>query len=215
MSKQEPKYIPALSFRALTPFYDPLLNWVMREKYFKGRLIEQADIRAGQHVLDVGCGTGTLALMMKQTQPQIIVVGLDGDPDILAIARRKAEQAGIDILFDQGLATVLPYEDHSFDRVLSSLVFHHLTAEDKQLALKEIYRVLKRGGEVHFADFGKPYDAYSRIVGYFMRHMERVDDNVMGLIPEYFRRAGFKEPKETASYTTFFGALTMIQARKE
>jgi ubiquinone/menaquinone biosynthesis C-methylase UbiE len=88
-------YVPALSFDALTRFYDPLVALTLRERKLKGRLLEQARIAPGHAVLDVGCGTGTLALMAKQREPRARVVGLDGDPAVLAIARRKLARAGV------------------------------------------------------------------------------------------------------------------------
>ena len=80
------RYIPALSFGWLTPLYDPLLRWAMQEERFKRHLIRQANLQPGHQVLDVGCGTGTLTLLIQQTEPAALVAGLDGDPDILAIA---------------------------------------------------------------------------------------------------------------------------------
>ena len=93
-------------------------------------------------VLDLGCGTGTLTIMIKQAHPEAEVVGLDGDPAVLEIARTKAMQAGVKISLDHGMAFHPPYQDNSFDRVLSSLVIHHLTTENKQRAMHEIYRIL-------------------------------------------------------------------------
>ena len=81
------RYIPALSFKWLTPLYDPLLKWVMREESFKRRLIQQANIHPKMKVLDLGCGTGTLTLMLKRAHPEAEVTGLDGDPQVLDIAR--------------------------------------------------------------------------------------------------------------------------------
>src|ERR687895_68289 len=91
-------YIPALGHDLLTPLYDPLLRWLMREERFKRRLIEQADVRGGHSVLDLGCGTGTLTMMVKQTNPDAEVVGLDGDVNVLKIARAKADKAGVRLL---------------------------------------------------------------------------------------------------------------------
>ena len=120
------KYIPALRFGWLTPIYDPVLRRMMPEVALKQRLVAQAQIAAGQRVFDLGAGTGTLAIILKQACQGADVVGLDGDPRVLAIARDKAAAAGMAIRFDQGLATALPYDDASFDRVFSSLMLHHL-----------------------------------------------------------------------------------------
>jgi ubiquinone/menaquinone biosynthesis C-methylase UbiE len=150
-------YIPALGHEALTPLYDPLLRWVMREEQFKRYLIQQAQIQSGYRVLDLGCGTATLTIRVKQAHPEAEVVGLDGDAQVLKIGRQKATRAGVAITLDEGMAYQLPYPEASFDRVLSSLVFHHLTHEDKEHALRESWRVLKPAGEIHIVDFGKPY----------------------------------------------------------
>ena len=135
---QDDKYLPALSYDRLTPLFDPLLRWSMRELELKRRLIVQAQIEPGQRVLDLGCGTATLTILLKQTHPAAAVVGLDGDPKILAIANAKVATAGVDLTLDHGLAYEMPYPDQSFDRVVSSLVIHHLTTENKRRAFKEI-----------------------------------------------------------------------------
>ena len=90
MGRSNEDYIPALGIRALTPFYDLIQRWVVGDTRFKSRLIEQAEIQAGQRVLDLGCGTGTLALMVKRSQPDAEVVGLDADPQMLKVATAKA-----------------------------------------------------------------------------------------------------------------------------
>ena len=191
MTRQEPKYIPALSWNVLTPLYDPLLKWIMQEEHFKRHLIEQAQIQPDQRVLDVGCGTGTLTIMIKQAYPNSKVTGLDGDPQVLEIARRKANRAGALITFDEGMAYQLPYPEASFDRVLSSMVFHHLMTQDKERTLAEIYRVLKPNGELHLVDFGEPHGFYAKIMSWLTRRFERLDDNVNGRIPEMFVAAKF------------------------
>jgi ubiquinone/menaquinone biosynthesis C-methylase UbiE len=213
MTQHESKYIPALSWKVLTPFYDTFFRLTMREELFKGRLIEQARIRSGQRVLDLGCGTGTLTVMIKQAHPNSEVSGLDGDPQILEIARHKAAQAGASITFDEGMAYQLPYPDASFDRVLSSMVFHHLTTQDKEKSLAEIYRILKPDGELHLADFGEPQGFYAKMVSSLMRRFERVDDNINGHIPEMFVRAKFSVTK-TSEFLTFFGTLALLRGSK-
>ena len=186
------KYIPALSFNLLTPLYDLFVKWFMPESEFKNHLIRQANIQTGQSVLDVGCGTGTLAILIKQTHADAEVFGLDGDRKILEIARGKAVKTGARITLQQGLAFQLPYADKSFDRVFSSLMFHHLTAENKCKALAEMYRVLKTGGEMHIADF--------------TRHNKS--------LPTMMREAGFAEIQEYAEYKTLFGRLSLWSAQR-
>jgi len=134
MTAKPDRYIPALRFHRLTPFYDPVLKWVMQEEVFKRRLIAQAAIRDGHQVLDLGCGTGTLTLLVKRLHPRAEVTGMDGDADVLTIAKAKAQQASLPITWDHGLANQLPYPDGRFDRVLSSLVLHHLTRSAEGVA---------------------------------------------------------------------------------
>ena len=208
----EKRYIPALSFRWLTPLYDPLLKWIMREETFKRRLTSQANIQPGMTVLDLGCGTGTLTLMIKRAHPNAHVTGLDGDPQVLDIARDKSR--GVNIQWDEGLASSLPYPDSVFDRVVTSLVIHHLVTDDKRLAFKEIYRVLKPHGELHLVDFGPPHSSLTRMIRKFLRGFEEADDNLDGLIPRFIKEAGFGSVNETEHFTTIFGPLSMIKAMK-
>jgi ubiquinone/menaquinone biosynthesis C-methylase UbiE len=213
MTQHESKYIPALSFKVLTPLYDTFFKLTMREELFKGRLIQEAKIRSGHRILDLGCGTGTLTVMIKKAHSDSEVIGLDGDPQVLEIARHKAKETGVSIKFDEGMAYQLPYPDDTFDRVLSSLVFHHLTAQDKERTLAEIFRVLKPDGEFHLADFGEPRGIYAKIVSWLMRRFERVDDNINGRLPEMFAKAKFSVAK-TFDFSTLFGTLAFLRGRK-
>lgn len=214
MSDNSARYIPALGFRQLTPFYDPLLRWVMQDETFKRRLVVQSALRPGMRVLDLGCGTGTLTILMKQMHPEVDVVGLDGDPAVLEVARSKANRAGVSITLDQGMAFELPYPDGSFDRVLSSLVFHHLTARNKQRTLVEIFRVLRLGGEFHIVDFGRPRHLYTRLISPLVKRLEVAGDNIQGLLPGMIQEAGFEQVFESAQYATLFGDLSLYWARK-
>jgi ubiquinone/menaquinone biosynthesis C-methylase UbiE len=108
------KYIPAFGLHSLTVFYDPLLKLLMPESKFKRRLIDQAKIQRNDRILDLGCGTGTLMILIKQLYPDTVVFGLDGDEKVLQIAERKASKAGVRLNLNQGMSFQLPYPKHFF-----------------------------------------------------------------------------------------------------
>ena len=208
----EKRYIPALSFRWLTPLYDPILKWVMREETFKRKLVARANIQAGTNVLDLGCGTGTLTVMLKRAYPNAHITGMDGDPQVLQIAREKSQS--LDIRWEEGLASSLPYPNSSFDRVVTSLVIHHLATEDKRRAFKEIYRVLDPQGELYVLDFGVPHSPTARFITGYMHGLEEAADNFDGLIPQFIRDAGFRSVNEEEHFLTLFGPLSLWRAIK-
>ncbi|MDQ3711993.1 MAG: class I SAM-dependent methyltransferase [Acidobacteriota bacterium] len=211
------KYIPALSYDWLTPFYDPVVRLTTREKVFKKALVEQAKIKANHRVLDLACGTGTLTLLIKNAQPQAEIIGVDGDAKILEIAKTKAKESGVEIRFDEGMSFDLPYEDESFDRVVSSLFFHHLTRENKLKTLSEVRRVLKSQGEFHIADWGLPANSLMKFPSYFIKLLdgsETTADSFNGLLPKLLMDAGFEMVEETNSFNSLFGTIRLHRSRK-
>ena len=210
-------YLPALRFPALTRFFDPLLRVAMPEERIKRRLTERANPVDASRILDVGCGTGTLAIMLKRVAPEAEVVALDADPEILEIARQKSERAGTEIRLVHGFSTALPFEDRSFDRVLSTLFFHHLSGEAKGATAAEIGRVLKPGGELHVADLGRPSDPLMRALVTSVRvfdGFEQTRDNVNGALPEIFERAGLADASERDRFRTAVGTVALYGATR-
>jgi ubiquinone/menaquinone biosynthesis C-methylase UbiE len=213
MSNTNEEYIPALSYRFLTPFYDFIQKYVVRDVRFKSQLIQKADIQPGHHVLDLGCGTGTLAILAKQAQPGAEVTGLDADPDMLKVARHKSGELRVEVHFDVGFTNKLPYPDASFDRVLSSIMIHHLKTPDKIATAQEVYRVLKPGGQLHIIDFGKPHTWYGKLLGPFLHKFEEANDNIEGRLPEIFGAPGLKT-EITGYFWTFFGDQAFLKGVK-
>src|SRR3712207_3623938 len=97
MASARDTYVPALGIDRLTRLYDPIVRVTTRERTFKRRLLDQAAIVPGDRVLDLGCGTGTLALWAKRREPRAEVTGVDGDPAILEQARAKIAHEGADV----------------------------------------------------------------------------------------------------------------------
>ena len=210
------RYVPALRFHWLTPAYDLVVGLTTREKAFRSHLLHQADLQPGARVLDVGCGTGTLALWAKDRQPEAIVSGLDGDPRIITIARSKAARAGHDIDFHHGLSYQLPFRDRTFDSVLSSLFFHHLQPEQKLSTLLEMHRVLRPGGTVHIADWGQSSGRVSRGLFYLVQVLDgfsNTRDHVEGRFPPLMRQAGFVGVEVRGTVGTIYGSLDLFFGR--
>ena len=215
MSKKDDAYVPALRYRWLTRFYDPVVALTTREKVFKRKLLDRITPTNAKHVLDLACGTGTLARMIKHENPATTVHGLDGDPDILALARRKSRDAGQDIHFDEGMSFAMPYPDDAFDIVVSSLFFHHLSTVNKQRTLAEVQRVLKAGGGFFVCDWGKPANPLLRLAFYLVQMLDGFDvtrDNVQGRLPEFIATAGFDQVVVAERISTMLGTLDLIAA---
>jgi 2-polyprenyl-3-methyl-5-hydroxy-6-metoxy-1,4-benzoquinol methylase len=210
-------FTPALGFHALTPLYDRVVALTTRERIFKRALLDQAAIEPGHQVLDVGCGTGTLAIAAQCRQQGVRVSALDADPAVLAIAARKARHAGADIAFDLGRSSALPYADERFDRVVSSLFFHHLSWGDKLLTAREMHRVLRPAGELHVADWGRAGGLVSRtafLAVQFLDGFDTTSDNVAGMLPGLFASAGFRQVEETRRIPTALGIVSLYRAAK-
>jgi SAM-dependent methyltransferase len=211
------RYIPALGHHWLTGLYDPVVALTTRERSFKSGLLKQLDPVAGQHVLDLGCGSGTLALMLLVATPGLRVTGVDGDPAMLAQARRKAARAGQTAQLDQALAQQLPYADGEFDAVVSSLFFHHLDRSTKIAAMREAFRVLKPGGSFNVADWGRAANPLMRLAFHGIQLLDgypTTADNVAGRLPEFMGEAGFSVAQETDRYSTMFGTMSLYRAIK-
>lgn len=191
----------------------------MKEERFKRRLVEQVGLKPGMKVLDLGCGTATLTVMLKKACPGTEVVGLDVDEQALALGRHKVASSGVEADLVQGsVVEELPWEKGTFDRVVSSLMFHHLTRHQKRVAFRGAYELLGDTGELHVVDWGEPQNALMRLAFLGVRLLdgfETTRDNARGELIPLMEEAGFTRAAETHREMTLFGTLSMMRAHKE
>ena len=212
-------FTPALGFHRLTPLFDVVAAVVARDRSIKRRVLASAAIAEGEEVLDVGCGTGTLAVKAARAARDVTVTGLDADPAILAKARHRAAGAELQIRFDEAMSNRLPYPDESFDVVLSTLFFHHLPDEAKHQTAAEVARVLRPGGRLVVADLGRPRDplmwAAVRVTVQLFDGVATTALNVRGELPEVFGEAGLRQVEVGDRIRTPTGSYEVISAVKE
>jgi SAM-dependent methyltransferase len=207
------RFVPAAGRRALTRLYDPAVALTMREATFRGRLCAQVldGLAPGAPVVDVGCGTGTLAIALAAGGAR--VAGVDGDPEVLVLARAKP---GADaVQWRHGLATALPLPGASADRVVMSLLLHHLDAGAKRAALSEAVRVLRRGGRLHVADWGRPRDPLMRGAAWALERLdgpEGLRPHLEGAVPALLADAGFVAVAVHDRLRTTWGSLELLSA---
>lgn len=204
-------YLPAAGHDWSLPLYDPIVKLLGGDKA-RRVLLAHAALRPGYRVLDIGCGTGTLATLIKRFHPDVEVVGIDPDPKALARARRKAAKAAVSIQFDQGFGDDLPYPEASFDRVLSSFMFHHLPPEEKGKTLCAVRRVLKPGGEFHMLDFEGPDGGANGVVGRLIHSSKRLVENSESRVLSLMRQSGFADPRKVDRKAMLFGHIAYFRA---
>lgn len=150
-------FVPALGFHRLTALYDPLIRRWRAATRMRASVIDALELRAGMRILELGAGPGRLAIQIKRAHPGIALEAVDVDARMVARARRNAAEAGVEIDFRAADMTRAP-EQGGYDRVYSTMTFHHLSPEAKQQALAAARRVLAPGGHFVVSDFGRPRD---------------------------------------------------------
>lgn len=164
-------------------------------------------------VVDVGAGTGTFVAELAERALGVEISGIDGDRAILARAAEKVAHFGNRVELREGLAQQLPLVDNSVDAVVMTLVLHHLDAATKRAALEEARRVLRPGGRIVVADWGKPADRFSRGLFFLLQLLDGFDTtraHAAGEIPGVIESCGFEDVKRAGRWRTAWGTLELL-----
>jgi len=188
------KHHKGISLDGFSEYYD-LVTPAERSR-FRQKQIELSGIRSGEKVLDVGCGTGALSILAKIAAGEAgEAAGIDIAPNMIARARHKANEAGLDIDFRVASIDELPYPDGYFDLVTSSMMFHHLPVEIKEKGLREIHRVLKAKGRFFLCDFLIPHPLTAPLMFLLLVWVRSTRFQLFGKLLGLIRECGFPTPE--------------------
>ena len=210
----ERTFTPALGRIAPIGFYDRVVS-LTREHRWRPLTAMHLAPRAGELIVDVGCGTGSLAALLQRAQPEARIVGVDPDPEVLAIARRKAPGAEFRQGFGDEVAGLL--EPGTADAVVSSLVLHQCPLPVKRRVLAALAAVLKPGGRLVIADYGRQRTRAMRLA---FRTVQLADGhadtqpNADGIVPELIAAAGFGGVREAEVVPTVTGSISIYVAQR-
>ena len=211
----ESRYVPAAGRDALTGVYDIGVRLTMREKRWRPLIVEEIAAVDPGVVVDLGCGTGTLTTAVAERLPAARVVGVDGDPKILDLAKDKAGSDRVEWV--EGLADDLPFDDGEVDVLVATLVFHHLPLGTKRAALAEARRVLCPGGRLVVGDWGRPQDPLMSLAFYALQSLDgfaTTNDNRQGVVPGLIVGAGFDDVRVLRRLRTVVGTFEVLVASR-
>jgi SAM-dependent methyltransferase len=228
--ERERPFLPGMGRSWLLPFYDVCTRFA-GVRVLHERAVEIASIRPGQAVVDVGCGTGSLALAVLAACEDARVIGLDPDAASLRRAARKARRRGLSLTLWQGYADRIPADDASLDRVVSALALHHLDDAGRVGFAFEAFRALRPGGTVTIVDFGGPAPTvddsgvapHDHGPAHALRHVRSLipslrsqpsslDRNLGNAVVGLLTDAGFVDAREVHHVDHRFGRVAFVQA---
>jgi ubiquinone/menaquinone biosynthesis C-methylase UbiE len=217
-SASTPSFTPALGRFAPTRFYDPVVA-LTRERLWRALAAMYVAPTPNDVIADVGCGTGSLALLLNRAEPLARIIGVDPDPDVLATARAKAAATGSAVQWRRGMGDALSeiLGLDSVDTVVSSLVLHQCPLAMKQAILLSMHGVLRAGGTLVIADYGWQRTALMRLSFRIVALADGKQDtqpNADGVLPELIEGAGFADVREAEVVSTVTGSLSVYVARK-
>jgi ubiquinone/menaquinone biosynthesis C-methylase UbiE len=210
-------YVPALGDHRLSPLYDTTMSLLTCERTWQRAFVKQVDPLPRDVILDVGCGTGTLAILLKQACPAASIYGSDPDPDILTRAENKARDKDLLIHFSHGYAqeTAIVASSIRPNKIVTSLVLQQLPLMSKRSMLQSSFAALRSGGKLHVADYGLQNSPLMRMA---YRHVQSMDgfENTQpstdGVLPELMLEAGFIDVRENVVIPTPTGSISLYSA---
>lgn len=215
----ERAFTPALGRFASTRFYDPVIT-LTRERLWRALTVMHVAPRPEDVIVDVGCGTGSTALLLNRTEPRARVVAIDPDQGVLALARRKAEAVGATVRWETGMGDALPeiVGAGAADTVVSTLVLHQCPMATKRAVLSSMRAVLRPGGKLVVADYGLQRTRMMRLGFRMVQFADGIEDtrpNAEGVLPELMAEAGFGEVREAEVVSTVTGSISVYVAFRE
>lgn len=212
-------HTPPLGFAALTPLYDRAIASLTREKAWRGALVRHLCAQPGETILDVGSGTGTLAIAVTNSEPCCAYRGIDPDAEAVAIARRKAALAGSPATFEfGGFGSAAPTASDSVDAIVCSLVLHQVSLAEKRRLTQAMFDRLKPGGRLFVADYGLQPGLVMRLA--FRLTVQMLDGradtqpNADGILPLLIVESGFERLSSVDAFDTLTGRIEILRACK-
>lgn len=209
-------FTPALGRLAPVRFYDTVIA-LTRERLWRAVVASYVAPRPEDVIVDVGCGTGSLVSLLSHVEPRAHVVGVDPDPDVLAVAQRKT---GPGVRWLTGMGDALPdlLGAGSVDTVVSSLVLHQCPLPVKRAVLAAMATVLRPGGKLVLADYGLQRTPLMRLAFRAVQLADGKADtqpNADGVLPELITGAGFRDVREADVVPTVTGSISIYVARRD
>ena len=212
-------YTPAAGYHVLTPLYDFGLAVTTRERVWRDRLVYHMALTEGEVILDIGSGTGNLALAIARHSQGVRYLGIDPDEAATRIARAKTAQLVPAPEFLVGFlsaSTVAHWPAPA--KIAICLVLHQVGLTEKARLLREAWHKLAPGGELYVADYGEQRSRFMRLLFRLtVQQLDGVHDtqpNADGMLPVLMREAGFGDIREIETFPTPTGAIAILRARK-
>jgi len=211
-------HTPPLGHRALTPLYDLAIVAITREKTWRAALVEAIDPSPGDSILDIGAGTGSLAMALHAECPGIRYIGIDPDAEAIRRARKKIAELEGDIRFHEGFFSANKnYFGEPPNKIVSSLVLHQVPLAEKRRIIAQAKKVLAPGGLLFIADYGLQRGVQRLLFRSTVQALDGVEDtqpNADGIIQLLLNEAEFSSISEDRRIETPTGTITLYRARQ-